>query len=486
MQRKKKVILILGLIGIAGVTVFYTRFFLQTKKLFGFGQKDAEPTPNNKSTPTDEYRALSKKLMGIPLGYTVLPESVLYAGTVIGEADSATFQDLGASYAKDDKHIYFKGRVVSKADHDSFQVVAKSEDEMSLDFLAEDKNSIFVEDKVLSVSKRDLFIEFYSFPSLRFLNGESGYDSSWAVFDNKLYYYFLDTYGATHSYISLLEGVQPDKVRLLNDIQSQPSGYITDGNEIYFADKKVAGADLDSFSIHEGYARDRKSVYKAGVRLKDADPKTYVVDEDTIYSHDAHHVYYQDKLIEGADLATFQRVDNSYDYSRDKDHVYYRGVRIPAANPEMFTEAGSVCRYGSYAIFGKDNDSVFRNGERVKELDPKTLEIVDEQFVRDTDTILRCGTELVTRIETNVPTSSTGEAKTKENTYREIGNNYETDDQGHYYYFGYEKDGTGKYVMAERLVPDVDDKTFAPLGNMYGWATDKDLVYWKGKVVGSK
>lgn len=490
MQRKKLLTILLGLAILSGLVLACVRFWMLWKQT-GRGGTHVSSVPYQGQSSYEEYQALSKK-MGlletpkvIETGYKISPEEVTFAGTLIRDADVSTFQDLGGSYGKDASHIYFKGRIVPKADHDSFRVKADTDEySFPLTFIAEDKNAIFVEDKALDVSKEVLFLEFYTFPSLQFLDGTSGYDSSWAVFNNQVYYYFLDTYGNTYNAIDVLKGVLPEKVQFIRDSQSDMTRYITDGNDIYYTNIKLEGADVKSFKVGRGYATDNRHVYIGEHRLKNADPATFVIDASYMYAHDAQHVYYDAKLIEGADVNTFRRVGDSYQYARDKKHVYYHGVKIPAADPSTFVEVGSVCNYGSYVVFGKDRDTIFRDGDRMEGLDPKTFEIVDEWYVRDAHTILRCGTERVA--DMNEHSTVTEPTEEKKSLYTVVGNNYETDNQGKFYYRGYEKDTTGKFRKVERLIDRVDGETFAPFGNMSGWATDKNSVYWNGKVVGSK
>lgn len=475
MQRKKLIILTLGLILILGFAVSSLRFWIQTKNIFSFGRKGISVDPLQSTPSFEEYQALSEKLRELPVRvseYTILPENVLYAGVTVDGADAGTFEVLGGSYAKDAHSVYFKGHIVSKADHDSFRVQVTDDSGVPLDFIAEDKNAIFVEDKPLSVSKKELFLEFYSFPSIYFLGGEK-YNTQWSVFNDEFYYYAIDTYGGGFNRVSLLKGVKPGKVRIFLDNKSQETSYITDETDVYYTDKKLIGADPATFRVGSYYAEDKYSVYRFGEKLPKADPETFVEKENEyLYSHDANHIYYGAKIIDGADMKTF-KFDHSYDYSWDKNHVYYHEKRIPAADPGSFSVVGSVC-FSNRFIFGKDKDTVFRNGERIEELDPKTFEIVDDMYARDVNTILWCGAEKVSEMKPRETSSAVPVLPiTLPDRKKDLGNNYYKDQEGVIYY-------------RDMKMDDVDTETFVSYGSLYDWALDKNFVYWKGKVVGNK
>jgi hypothetical protein len=143
----------------------------------------------------------------------------------------------------------------------------------------------------------------------------------------------------------------------------------------YFKDaKKVVFVDYDRAG--------RPSV----VTLENTDPETFIsleivynVDPETgmqrdtaeimsygaieLYRHAAHytkdknHVWFENKIMEHADPATFEFI--SPEYTKDKNHVYYEGKLVEGADPGTFKEAASL------GYQWMDNKNTYESGKKV-------------------------------------------------------------------------------------------------------------------------
>jgi hypothetical protein len=131
------------------------------------------------------------------------------------------------------------------------------------------------------------------------------------------------------------------------------AGYAADDNYVYYQDKVVDGADPVSFAMVGSYGVDDNNVYYAGAVLAKADPKTFeaVGEKYSLYAKDASSVYYADKMLSGADPATFELVGHS-SYAKDSHAVYLSDTLITGiADPSSFESLGD-----SYV---KDNRDVY-------------------------------------------------------------------------------------------------------------------------------
>lgn len=55
-------------------------------------------------------------------GYYISPTEIYYRGKPMNIENPSRFEKLGNSWAKDDNHVYFQGKIVNGADSDTFVV----------------------------------------------------------------------------------------------------------------------------------------------------------------------------------------------------------------------------------------------------------------------------------------------------------------------------------------------------------------------------
>lgn len=58
-------------------------------------------------------------------GYYKTPSEVYYRGELILNAKPSTFKKLGSGWAKDDKHVYFQGKIIEGIHNPTFIVQGK-------------------------------------------------------------------------------------------------------------------------------------------------------------------------------------------------------------------------------------------------------------------------------------------------------------------------------------------------------------------------
>ena len=83
------------------------------------------------------------------------------------------------------------------------------------------------------------------------------------------------------------------------------------------------GESLQMFSnAYTDYAKDAKSVYYQGLKIKGLDPYDFQI-VDHVYAKSSKHIYYMDSIIDGADVESFSSINGGY--AKDKKHYYYKG-----------------------------------------------------------------------------------------------------------------------------------------------------------------
>jgi len=163
-------------------------------------------------------------------------------------------------------------------------------------------------------------------------------------------------------------GQNPDSTRKSFPISSASSGYSR--NPFAISSDKFQlikdTVDMKSFQeIGKRYAKDENHVYFNYVRdiggsrahivekyylIEGADPKTFEVMENSIFSHDENHVYYAGFLIEGADVKSFQPLNSRY--SKDDKHVFFEKSIIDGADLSSFITVGNGwCAYDNNFLY---------------------------------------------------------------------------------------------------------------------------------------
>lgn len=162
---------------------------------------------------------------------------------------------------------------------------------------------------------------------------------------------------------SIVEHADPETVVLLD------YAYLKDKNNVFYYGALMNDVDFETFeTIRTHYAKDKNHVYKGADIIVDADPETfifmgeintipeYAVDKNTAfyrgesipdsegisfqllndhYSKDKGNVYYESIIIEGADSASFELLDND-SYAKDSKYIYFQGDRITKADRNSF------------------------------------------------------------------------------------------------------------------------------------------------------
>ncbi len=247
-------------------------------------------------------------------GYAKDAQDVYYQGQKIPEAKASTFEMLQNGYAKDAKHVYYNGIELFGANPATFVL----ETDPKNPGVGRDGEKIFHEGKEVLAD---------------------GYYR-----DRELVYYKN----------SSLEKASSITFEVLRD------GYARDTKHVFFQGIFLDIGSLDKFEIlRDGYARGKNAVYYNGMRIPDAQAHTFEVFKDG-YARDENNLFYQGKWERGIRRKTL----GGSVYEKDIHYVYYKGIRLGEADPKTFVILGESERG---AVYAKDDRHIYYNDKIVND-----------------------------------------------------------------------------------------------------------------------
>jgi hypothetical protein len=305
----------------------------------------------------------------------------------IPEADADSFTGIDGKYAKDKNHAYLDGIVIPESDGASFRILETP--------YAVDNSHVFIGGQLLSDSPQTFKIvaklEKFTFSA----DGKKVFAGS----------------------VPFL----PQTVDAATFEQIEKSNYFRDKAHVYTAEKKIDGADPQTFEILPGnkdvYAQDKSSVFFNGEKVEGCDVATHKIIDGSRH-RDGKSIFYGTKKVSD-DAANFQALDSQY--SRDSKHVYWQMDKISddPANFIVFSNQG-------WDTYAKDSGAVFRCDRKIKNADVKTFTGLSDRYAKDKNNVyfeVSCDMTELTTVDGADPASfelATGDgvdAKDKNNNY---------------------------------------------------------------------
>mgnify|MGYP003507947655 CR=1 FL=1 len=323
-------------------------------------------------------------------GYIAFDKNHVYiTGYVVPDADPHTFEAMGyRSYYKDKNFVYFEHQIEPQSIRTTLlklsDLNAQKVRRVS-DYTIADDRSVYYGGKKIEV------IDPATFKLIKepyFVDSKATY-----FFDNR-------------SYKTLAPVVISNTI--LKKIFTNDSiigGYINIGDTMFFGTSTITGADASTFNVLLDnctftssclYAIDMNNVYYNGKIILGADSKTFKlsgnIDElrglgktddgirQSAFATDSNHAYYEGEVIVGADPKTFMPIISGayyFEYAKDKDRVYFRSYPVVGADLETFKPSEGQqpyegCGAGRYAT---DKNNVFYKEKLIPGADVKTFKI---------------------------------------------------------------------------------------------------------------
>ena len=221
--------------------------------------------------------------------------------------------------------------------------------------------------------------------------------------------------------------------------------YHFDCENVYYKETIVEGLDIPTFRNigWSGYAKDRKNVFYEGIKIDQADTKTFISVNAGVF-RDKNHGYYKGKIIDLSevrgltdflssniggnslgesyyeymgdvyfwsdgggqavaemimtelDFNSFQTIvgncvwdhdeykfDPCSHFAKDNHKVYYEDAEIKEADPNTF----ELIKSDVENAFGKDGKNVFLNAFKLEDADPETFEVLSENYEKDKNNV---------------------------------------------------------------------------------------------------
>lgn len=259
---------------------------------------------------------------------------------------------------------------------------------------------------------------------------------------------FLTTSILLHGY------VQTTYAKVFTNSFGQTLPYTTDDKYVYYQGRVISGADPVTFSVGLTGTKDKKHVYQNGIPFPEADPVTfsYITEKDGV-----HTPYAKDK-------------NNVYFFSFDDSANALQPQIIPDADPSSFMLLSGFSPYEP--MYAKDKNNIYSGAAIVPDVDPTTFVLISD-------------------LQGN---SSTIRSKDRNHVYYGASILPDADPETFIQIFGpgsglYAKDANLVYY-GSAVVPDADVETFV-LGENYNRskvlgrdAADKNHEYREGKITG--
>ena len=276
-----------------------------------------------------------------------------------------------------------------------------------------------------------------------------------------------NVYSLENGWIQRVNGANPKTIKVLNQF------YLKDDKNVFFNDKKILGADANSFIAldkENGYAKDKNTVYYFGQKVEGANAKTFEVISDGEYSKDDKNVYVSGEIIKDADPKTFREFPET-SYSRDKNNLYYYYGedkflgKIDENNFEFLDD-----------FIIRNGNEIYFYGNKLKLKDAKKFKLIKNTGIMTTSKIIVYGKD-DENVYVITPDDAPGNIRIIENadkdTFEVMENNRYSKDKNNIYYLG-------NYGIVK--LEDVDKASFV-ISEDFPFSYDRKNVYYTGKKV---
>jgi hypothetical protein len=257
--------------------------------------------------------------------------------------------------------------------------------------------------------------------------------------------------------------------------------YGKDIKRAFYKGKVISKSDGPSFAFLESaYSSDKYHVYYYGAAISDKPSGFKIIYRSknngprlTLSTDGERILKGKNSFMSGkADAGSFEQIDRT-DYFRDKFRVYSLNKIIDGADPATFEIVGRFD--GRYT---QDANAIFYNGNRVPGIDKATHDIIDEVHHRDASKVF-FGLDPLSEDPENFKVLSRAYSKDSKSVYwrgRKI-----SDDAAKFIAFpserseSYAKDSTASF-WGWKVIEDADVESFTGLNHKY--AKDKNHVYF--------
>lgn len=253
--------------------------------------------------------------------------------------------------------------------------------------------------------------------------------------------------------------------------------YAVDNQRVYYEAKLVKGADPQSFvALLDYYGKDKRHAYKEASQIADAAANTFEVLDGGPYSKDQQDYYFDTIALKVHDYQDFVILNNTSDFglwAKDKTHYFLNGRKFPLRDYASFTTLA-----GGYA---KDDFQVYFLDSMVVGADPSTFKVREFGYAQDKSAQFEGRKRLPIQDPQSYQILPDGFTKDRLHVYSK-GAIVRAADPATFttLSWAWQKDKS-HYFYHGKLMPAIDYKSFTLLQDNY--AKDKNSVYYYDAIV---
>lgn len=292
------------------------------------------------------------------------------------DADPKSFEAIDDCYGRDKNHAFFRGNIITNSDGRTFRTLKKG--------FAADKRYVYIgEGEIIPGADPNTF-KVHSYALVEDKNDFYWEGKPLKVVDKATFKVLgdndnWDTKWAKDSkmgyYLPSATSVKLADPESFHPIKAGIAGsgsYSADAKQVYFEDKVVFGADPGSFTEVDYYVgQDKNRVYNEHIPTKVKDYKKLEKVGQMMYS-DGYTIYDSDfEILPDADASTFKHI--AHIWYRDKKHVWHGTRQLKDVDVESFTPL-RIVNSGSDFNYGKDKSHVFFTDSIIEGADVETFE----------------------------------------------------------------------------------------------------------------
>lgn len=261
-------------------------------------------------------------------------------------------------------------------------------------------------------------------------------------------------------------------------------GYGMDNKKIYYCEKEVLNADVDTFFVlNYAYAKDKNTAYFKGEKICDLSCNFRTFKQAAGYATDNTFVYYNGAVLENSDPMAFQAVgDASFDgavfLARDNVCTYYNGEIIDYMDNETLSCIGKN--------FYKDRNGVYYITTKLSDLNPQEVRVINEYYIADKTKAYYCDKNGVKALENVNPIGLRVRSRLSSDNINVYfkgnlikGLNGAEVDIDYYNFCGYLQDKNSVYYYMDKV--DANPETFKALD--FGYGSDGKYLFFKDKKI---
>jgi hypothetical protein len=237
----------------------------------------------------------------------------------------------GSNYKKDDKYVYWGNDVIPNSDPGTFSIIDRN--------FAKDRNQVYSEGRVLIGADPETFVA-----------STTPYDSN-SIFIKTSCGDFVLCY-------KKIEGADSNTYQILT------RNFGRDNFHVFYETQIIPEADISTFAVLQGdgyfYGADRNNFYtigydRIGVISRKCGDLGLI---GGYYFRCDNNIYHIDTLLEDADSGTFIPVGVTSNYAKDSKNVYFDGKIVIGADPTTFSIGDGINTH--------DSRYTYRFGKRIE------------------------------------------------------------------------------------------------------------------------